>query len=31
MKMTTCSNCAGVEADVLPKIIIQNMYRLQEI
>lgn len=31
MKMTACSNSAGVRADVLPKIIRQNMYRLQEI
>lgn len=31
MKMTACSNSAGVQADVLPNIIRQNMYRLQEI
>lgn len=30
MKVTACSNSAGVQADVLPKIIRQNMYRLQE-
>lgn len=31
MKMTACSNSAGVQADVLPNLIRQNMYRLQEI
>lgn len=31
MKMTACSNSAGVQADVLPKIIRQNMYRLHKI
>lgn len=31
MKMTACSNYAGVQADVPPEIIRQNMYRLQEI
>lgn len=31
MKTTACNNSAGVKADVLSKIIRQNIYKLQEI